>query len=214
MNHKVSDTNGLAARARSGGGGASAAHSAHNVAQAAQAAAHSAQAAAQVAALNVTSAAQGVGKTVKEGVHTARGWAAPRLENAADYCTTTAAPRVSSALRTTARQVSPEDTKSAKSRLRPALSWPFLVVAALAAAGAAVAVAAARQRYRAAMEAVTESDSADAADPEDPPITAPGQDAGDLNEATTAKGSDPAQDASTDASTDASMNGRVTSSGW
>jgi hypothetical protein len=149
------------------------------------------------------SAAQGVTKTVKQQVHTARGWAAPRLENAADYCTTSVAPRVSSAIRATARQVSPEDTKPGKSRMRPGPSWPFVMVAALAAAGAAAAVVVARQRYKAAMDSDTEPD------PDDPAILAADPNAADLNQDTTAKGSIPPQETSADPS----MNGQVSSPG-
>jgi hypothetical protein len=195
-NDKASATDGLATRAR--GASTTAAQSAQVAAQAAQSAAQSAQAAAQVAA-------QGVSKTVKQQVHTARGWAAPRLENAADYCTATAAPRVSSAIRATARQVSPEDTKAGKSRMRPGLSWPFLVLAALAAAGAAAAVVVARQRYKAAMDADTEPD----ADPDESATRAAGPDGGALNQDTTAKESVSPQETSADPS----MNGQVSTPG-
>jgi hypothetical protein len=204
MNDKASGTGGLATRAR--GASATAAQSAQSAAQAAQSAAQSAQAAAQVAA-------QGVGKSVRQQVHTARGWAAPRLENAADYCTATAAPRVSSAIRATARQVSPEDTKASKSRVRA--SWSFLVIAALAAAGAAAAVAVARRRYKAAMDADTEPDTA--RDPGDPAKTEPntadanasGPNGTGLNQDTTAKGAVPPHETGADPS----MNGQVSSPG-
>ena len=43
-----------------------------------------------------------------QGVHDAREWAAPRLEDAANAVTESVAPRVSAALRSTARQVKPE----------------------------------------------------------------------------------------------------------
>jgi hypothetical protein len=162
-----------------------------NINDKASTAAQSAQAAAQLTAQSVGSAAQGMGKTVRQQVHTARGWAAPRLEDAADYCTATVAPRVSSAIRATAKQVRPEDTTPSKSRIRPSLSWPFLVIAALAAAGAAAAIAVARQRYKAAIDADTEPDTAD------------------LNQDTAAE--EGAR--SPEASADPSMNGQVTSPG-
>ena len=80
----------------------------------AQAAAQSAAAAAQAAAANASEAAQAAAqaaavnmrKQVGTGIHGARSWAAPRLESAADYTTKTAAPKVSSALRKTARRSS------------------------------------------------------------------------------------------------------------
>jgi trimeric autotransporter adhesin len=208
MNDKASGTAGLATRAR--GASATAAQSAQSAAQAAQSAAQSAQAAAQVAAQGVGSAAQGVGKSVRQQVHTARGWAAPRLENAADYCTATVAPRVSSAIRATARQVSPEDVKASKTRKRA--SWSFLVIAALAAAGAAAAVAVARQRYKAAMDADTEPDTGENSG--DPADLAAGSKTADANGAdskqdTAAKGAVPPQETSADPS----MNGQVSSPG-
>jgi hypothetical protein len=190
VNDKASATGGLATRAR--GAGATAAQSA--------------QAAAQVAAQGVGSAAQGVGKTVTRQVHTARGWAAPRLENAADYCTATVAPRVSSAIRATARQVSPEDARPGKGRGRA--SWSFLVIAALAAAAAATAVAVARQRYKTAMDADTEPDTDGGCDD---PASPAGMDADPnttgLPRDTTARRTIPPQEASADPS----MNGQVSS---
>lgn len=136
--------NGLSARAR--GAGATAA-------QSAQTAAQGVSSAAQVAA-------QGVGNSFRQGVYSARGWTAPRLENAADYCTTTVAPRVSAALRTTAKQVSPEDAQRQRG-LRSPMSWSFLALALLAAAGAVTALL--RRRYSAAIDAETEPDAAGAA---------------------------------------------------
>lgn len=153
VNTKASDAGKLAGRARDASTTA-----AQATAQTAQATAAQAAQAAQAAA---QTAAQGVGKSVRQGVYTARGWAAPRLENAADYCTTTVAPRVSTALRSTARQVSPEDA-SPKRRVRSVLSWPVLAVAVLAGAGAIAALV--RQKYRAAMNDNAQAD--DAADVE------------------------------------------------
>lgn len=138
-NNTASAPSGLSARARGAGTAA---------ALQAQAAALSAQAAAQTAA-------QGVGGAFRQGIYNARGWAAPWLENAADYCTSTAAPAVSSALRSTASQVRPADT-SGKSGMRSVLSWSALAAAAVAAVGAGVALV--RHRYRAAMDADTEAD--------------------------------------------------------
>jgi hypothetical protein len=91
-----------------------------------------------------TTAVQGV----RQGVHGAREWAAPRLEDAAGAVTASVAPRVASALRSAARQVRPEETRSARTGVRAMLSWRWLLGAgaAVAAAGAAAAIAM-RQRY-------------------------------------------------------------------
>src|SRR6266702_3607479 len=113
------------ARMASSAAAANATSAAQNAALAAQNAAGVAQTAAQNASVIATNAVQNASdaaqtaatdltKEVKRGVYTARSWAAPRLESAADYCTTTVAPKVSSALRTTARQVRPADTTSSK----------------------------------------------------------------------------------------------------
>src|ERR1700722_11367322 len=116
---------------------------AQQAAAAAQSAAHhasdAAQAAAQQAAVNVR-------KGVGQGMYSARTWAAPRLESAADYTTKTAAPKVSSALKKTARQVSPP---SGRSKGRRVLAWTALGAATLAAVGAGAAIV--RYRYRAAI---------------------------------------------------------------
>ena len=91
-----------------------------------------------------TTAAQGV----RQGVQGAREWAAPRIEDAADAVETTVAPKVSSALRSTAQQVRPNGGKTGARRL---LSWRWMLGmgAALAAAGAGAAVAM-RRRYASA----------------------------------------------------------------
>ncbi|HTX28865.1 MAG TPA: hypothetical protein VME19_17820 [Streptosporangiaceae bacterium] len=93
-----------------------------------------------------------------QGVHDAREWAAPRLEDAADAVTASVAPRVSAALRSTARQVKPEVTKSGKTGLRRLLSWRWLLGAgvAIAAAGASAAFAM-RRRYASATAEVREA---------------------------------------------------------
>ena len=97
--------------------------------RAATAAATPRQATAQTAATGVSKRSTGKGST-PPGAGRPRAWS-----NAADYCTTTVAPKVSSALRTTARQVRPADTKSSK---RPSmLTWSLLGAAILAALGAA-----------------------------------------------------------------------------
>jgi hypothetical protein len=124
-----------------------------NAATAAQNAADVAQSLAQNASGAAQTAATGLNKSVRQGVYTARSWAAPRLDSAADYCTTTVAPKVSAALRTTARQVSPADPKSSKKSSM--LTWSLLGAAILAALGATAA--AVRYRYRAAIAADSET---------------------------------------------------------
>lgn len=155
---------GLSARALHASNAA--AHNAQTAAQAAQSAAQAAQAAAQ-------SAAQEMGKSVKHGVVTARGWAAPRLEQAADYYTEAVAPKVADALpkvadalRTTAHQVQPETTGKRKFSFRSAIAVSMLAAAGFAAAGAVAALV--RRRYKAAMEADTESDIVDIEDGDEP----------------------------------------------
>ena len=125
-----------------------AASAAAGVSSATQSAAQSIQSAAQ----GVQSATQGVQRTaagmtagLRSGTLDARDWAAPRLESAADYTTSTmapavskvvvktVAPRVSDALRTTARQVR---TDRNRSPIRPALAWGALAATVLAGAGA------------------------------------------------------------------------------
>lgn len=167
VNTKANGSDSLAARARDAGAAAAKAAAASKAAQAAAAAA---QVAAQTAAQTATTAAQtaaqsmntaaataatGVGKGVRQGVYYARGWAAPKLENAADYTTATLAPKVSSALRDTARQVRPEDTS--RNKLRSALTWSAFGGAVLAALGAAAVVV--KKRYQSAMAAETEADA-------------------------------------------------------
>jgi hypothetical protein len=108
---------------------------------------------------------------VRKGVHGARGWAAPRLEDAADAVTatvapkvssalrnadamtTTVAPKVSSALRRTARQIKPDAAKPAKTGFRRLLNWRWLLAAgAVAAAAGTTAAVAMRRRYTSATE--------------------------------------------------------------
>lgn len=184
---------------------AKAALAAQSAASAAQAAAQNAAAiaanAAQTAGGAAQSAAGGMGKGVqgvKQGVYTARSWAAPRLENAADYCTTTVAPRVSSALRTTARQVSPADTNTSKRS--SVLTWSVLGAAILAAVAAAAVMV--RYRYRSAIDA--DSEAADEEVLEDP--TASRRDSPD--------GTRPANATQKDEGTGTPADGRVATSGW
>lgn len=174
---------------------------AQSAAQTAQAAAQAAaQTAAQTAQTAAQTAAEMASKSVRKGVFSARGWAAPRLESAADYATETVAPKVSSVLRDTARQISPPNGR--KKGFRSGLRWSLLATAAFAAAGAAALLV--RQRYRAAMAADTE-----AADTEDGGSTTPGQ----PTSATGAESAMPTGSAPVDGPTDAGANGKVSATG-
>ncbi len=207
----ASSTVKAAKRARKAGSAAAAnaTTAAQNAAVAAQNAAGLAQTAAQNAAVIAASAAQNarpvaqtaatrVSKGVRQGVYSARNWAAPRLDSAADYCTDTVAPKVSSALHTTARQVRPAKASSKRS----VLTWSVLGVAVLAAAGAAAA--AARYRYRAAI----------AADSEEADEEVLADSAGSQAAPATPDGASPAAKPSKDEDTETPANGRVASSGW
>jgi hypothetical protein len=112
-----------------------------------------------------------------DAVHGAREWAAPRLEEAADAVsytvapkiaetvTGTLAPKVSSALRSTARQVRPADSRTGFRRMLN-LRWLFAVGAVAAAAGAGAAIAMRRRYASATAEAkndAAESPEAEAA---------------------------------------------------
>jgi hypothetical protein len=190
---------------------ANAASAAQNAALTAQNAAGVAQVVAQNAATAATNAAQtasgatqtaaaGVSKGVKQGVYNARSWAAPRIDTAADYCATTVAPKVSTALHNTARQVRPvEATKSRRSSI---LIWSVLGAAVLAALGAAAAMA--RYRYRAEIAAESED-----ADEEVLPDPAGGQAA-----PASPDGTRPASEKPKGQDTETPANGRVTASGW
>jgi hypothetical protein len=86
---------------------------------------------------------------VRQGVEGARGWAAPRLDDAADAITATVAPKVSSALHSVAKQVKPASAR--KTGIRRLLDWRWLlgIGAAVAAAGTAAAMTM-RKRYESA----------------------------------------------------------------
>jgi hypothetical protein len=104
-----------------------------------------------------TSAAHGV----QQGVHAARGWAAPHIDHAADALSDKVAPKVSGALKATAGKVQPAGTS--KGGLRSLLSWKALlgIFAALAAAGAAAAFTM-RSRYQKATAGWADEDEAPA----------------------------------------------------
>lgn len=198
------------ARVASSAATANATNAAQNAALAAQNAAGVAQAAAQNAAVIAANAAQnasdaaqtaatGLSNGVRQGVYTARSWAAPRLDNAADYCTTTVAPKVSSALRTTARQVRPVDTTTSKRSSM--LTWSLLGAAILAALGAAAVLV--RYRYRAAIAA--DSEPADEEVPGDSTSSQAAPVSSDQARSTAA--------APTDQSAETSVNGRVKAPG-
>jgi hypothetical protein len=134
------DSANTSARARAAGLAAQAA--AQNAAQNAAAAARTAAVAAQATA---QTAASGVSSGVQQGVYSARRWTAPRLELAAEHVTKTVAPSVSTALRSTARQVKPAEPAK---RTHSALTWSLLGAAIVATAGAAFALI--RYQFRAA----------------------------------------------------------------
>src|ERR1700761_8216239 len=140
------------ARVASTAAAQSAAIAAQNAAVAATSAAQNATSVAQNASGAAKTAASSLSKGLNDKVYTARSWAAPRLDNAADYCTTTVAPKVSSALRTTARQVRPTDMR--KSKRSSILTWSLLGAAVLAGLGAAAVLV--RYRYQTAIAADSE----------------------------------------------------------
>jgi hypothetical protein len=171
--------------------------------------------AAQTAAQGVSSAAQtaaaGVSKGVRQGVYSTRVWAAPQLESAADYTVTTVAPKVSSALRSTAQQIRPVDVTPKKSRSM--LTWSVLAAAIVATAGAVTA--AVMYRLRSSVDVETDEEFSTAG----PASTASGAgSAGGAEsrtggaESSTTAGSSTAGSAGD--STDAGVNGRVSTSGW
>jgi hypothetical protein len=110
---------------------------------------------------------------LEDAVYGAREWAAPRLEEAADAVTATVAPKVSSALRSTARQVKPGGTR--KTGVRKLLNWRWLLGAGavIAAAGATAGIAM-RRRYAAAT-----AEAKDATESPGEEASAPGESAGD-----------------------------------
>lgn len=156
--------------------------------------------AAQTAAQGVSTAAQsaavGVSNGVRQGVYGVRVWAAPRLENAADYTVKIVAPKVSAALRTSAQQVRPDQKRS-----RSMLTWSLVVTAVLATAGAVTAVV--KYRDRAGTTTSEEEFAAGTAG------TGTGATTG--TEAPAQGASNAPADSS--AGTDAGVNGRVSSSG-
>ncbi len=86
-----------------------------------------------------------------------------RLEDAAEAVTASVAPKVSSALRTTARQVRREGAKSGKTGIRRLLSWRWLLgVGAVVAAAGATAAVTMRRRYASAT-----AEAKDATEPSD-----------------------------------------------
>ncbi|HXT89520.1 MAG TPA: hypothetical protein VN714_09710 [Trebonia sp.] len=203
------------AQAASSAAAVNATKAAQNAGLAAQNAATLAQAAAQNAAVVATGAAHNAGgaaqtaasaasRGVKQGVYTARSWAAPRLDIAAEYCTTTVAPKVSSALHSTARQVAPVDTRASKKS--SIMTWSLLGGAILAAVGAAAAVV--RYRYRAAIEADSEP-----ADEEVLGDSTGSQAAAESPDAANTKAAMPT-DPKRAPKDETSVNGRVTASGW
>ncbi|HEX4089230.1 MAG TPA: hypothetical protein VHZ33_10955 [Trebonia sp.] len=215
------DPSNASERARAAGLAAQAA--AQNAAQNAAIAARTAAVAAQSTA---QTAASGVSSGVQQGVYSARRWTAPRLELAADHVTKTVAPSVSSALRSTARQVKPAEP----SRGRSALTWSLLGAAILATAGAAFALI--RYQFRAATSdetvevgettdlpgrpaAPTPAGPASAAAPASPSGASPAAAKTTASRTAASKtATDNTAADNTAATTDTSVNGHVASSGW
>jgi hypothetical protein len=162
--------------------------------------------AAQTAGQGISSAAQtagaGVSKGVQQGVYATRVWAAPLLESLADYCTGTAAPKVSSALRSTAQQVRPEDVTQKKSR--SLLTWSALGAAVLATAGAVAALV--KYRYRSSVQVET--------DEEFGPVSQGGTSGAASGTPTTAGSQGSADSAPENADAGVNGQGQVSTSGW
>jgi trimeric autotransporter adhesin len=166
---------------------------ARNAAVAARNASAAAQAAAQNAAMAATNAAQSASSATQSAVLSARKWTAPQLESIADYCTTTVAPMISTALRSTAQRVRPIE-EPPRRRVPAALTWSLLAAAVVAAIGAAAAIV--RYRYRTEMATDTDDETLTARSP-DMDETRPNAPV----DATTTSG-------------ETSVNGRVSATGW
>jgi hypothetical protein len=206
------------ASARARAAGLAAQIAAQNAAQSAAAAARTAAMAAQATAQTTAS---GVSSGVQQGVYSARRWTAPKLELAADHVTKTVAPSVSTALRSTAKQVKPAEP----SRGRSALTWSLLGAAILATAGAAFALIRYQLRAATSDETVEVGETANVAGQPTPamptgsatPAAASGASATDSpssgTQAAKAGASKTAAN-KTATTTDTSVNGHATSSGW
>jgi hypothetical protein len=102
---------------------------------------------------------------VQDAVRGSREWAAPRLEGAADAVDASVAPAVSSALRSAAGQIRPAG-RSARTGLRRLIDWRWLVgLGAVVAAGGTAAAVAMRRRYASATAAAEEDTEPDAQAP-------------------------------------------------
>ena len=212
------------ASARARAAGLAAQIAAQNAAQSAAAAARTAAMAAQATAQTTAS---GVSSGVQQGVYSARRWTAPKLELAADHVTKTVAPSVSTALRSTAKQVKPAEP----SRGRSALTWSLLGAAILATAGAAFALIRYQLRAATSDETVEVGETPNVAGQPTPamptgsatPAAASGA-SGASGASATDSPSSATQAAKAGASktaanktattTDTSVNGHATSSGW
>jgi hypothetical protein len=89
-------------------------------------------------------AVQGLQQGMEQGVHDAREWVAPRIDDAAAAVTDTVAPKVSAALKAAARRVEPPPAKTWRQKI---LGWPgaFSLAAMLAVAGAVAVLLRKRQ---------------------------------------------------------------------
>ena len=210
------------ASARARAAGLAAQVAAQNAAQSAAAAARTAAMAAQATAQTT---ATGVSSGVQQGVYSARRWTAPKLELAADHVTKTVAPSVSTALRSTAKQVKPAEP----SRGRSALTWSLLGAAILATAGAAFALIRYQLRAATSDETVEIGETANVAGQPTPAMptgsTTPAAASGGGSGASATDSPSSATQAAkagagktaankTATTTDTSVNGHATSSGW
>jgi len=117
-----------------------------------------------------TTAVQGV----RQGVEGARGWAAPRIHDAADAITASVAPKVSSALHSAAKTVEP--VAPGRRGIRRLFDWRLMVgVGAAVVAACAAAAVALRQRYESATMAAEDSETDVANKADDPTGEVPGQ---------------------------------------
>jgi hypothetical protein len=126
----------------------------------------------QGARQGVQSAKEWAAPHVQEAIQGAREWAAPRLDDAADAVTATVAPKVSSALHATATRVRPAGT-TARAGLGRLLDWRWLLgLGTLAAAAGTTAAVAMRRRYASATAEAKDATEPDAAEQADDPAEA------------------------------------------
>jgi hypothetical protein len=130
---------------------------------------------AREAAVHMAPLARNAQMTAKQGVHTARVWAAPRLERMGQVLQDDMAPRMSAMLSATARKVQPARP--------PRRRWPVLAAGMLMiAGGAAAAVALSRRNAASVMTFGQPGESAGpAADRRDTAVAEPEPASADVN---------------------------------